>query len=197
MALGLLAAVGLGPLTTNGSPVDSPLGLALLAVGARPRQFGQAVAEESRSLPVSPTLTSQAIDTVATKESQQTVVGDDSMSGLAAMSTSQTVPEVTSAALMTSAAPVTFTAQTGSSPAGVVASPDGTRVYVANTGSNTVSVFNTATGATDRRQPQCRWNPIDFRGFLAQRVGDQRRRHPAVCGQHRQQHRVGDRHHHQ
>ena len=50
------------------------------------------------------------------------------------------------AALMTAAAPVTFTAQTGSSPAGVVASPDGTRMYVANTGSNTVSVINTATG---------------------------------------------------
>ena len=115
MVLGLLAAAGLGPPATNGPPVDSPLGLALLAVGARPRQFGQAGAEESRNLPVSPTLTSQM------------------------------VPEVTSAALMTSAAPVTFTAQTGSSPAGVVASPDGTRVYVADTGSNTVSVF-AATG---------------------------------------------------
>ena len=145
--LAALAAAGLGPLAPNGplTPVDSPLGLALLAVGARPRQFGQPAIEESRSLPVSPTLTSQAIDTVATKESQQTVVGDASMSGLAAMSTSQTVPEVTSAALMTSAAPVTFTAQTGSSPAGVVVS---------------------------------------------------RRRHPGVCGRHRQQHRVGDRHRH-
>ena len=130
MALGLLG--GLDPLTTNGSPVDSPLGLALMAVGARPRQFGQAVAEESRSLPVSPTLTSLAIDTIATKESQQTVVGDDSTFGLAAMSTSQTVSEVTSAA------PVT----TGSSPAGVVVSPDGKRVYVANTGSKTVSVID-------------------------------------------------------
>ena len=130
MALGLLG--GLDPLTTNGSPVDSPLGLALMAVGARPRQFGQAVAEESRSLPVSPTLTSLAIDTVATKESQQAVVGDASTFGLAAMSTSQTVSEVTSAA------PVT----TGSGPAGVVVSPDGKRAYVANTGSNTVSVIN-------------------------------------------------------
>ena len=36
---------------------------------------------------------------------------------------------------------------------------------------------------------------LDFRGFLAQRVGAQRRR-PDVCGQHRQRHRVGDQHHH-
>ena len=196
MVLGLLA--GLDPLTTNGSPVDSPLGLALMAVGARPRQFGQAGAEESRNLPVSPTLTSQAIDTVATKESQQAVVGDASTFGLAAMSAGQTVPEVTSAALMTSAAPVTFTGRpvaarpvwwraptapgcmwptpaatpcrcstptrvstptpvintvsVGSSPSALAISADGTRLYVANTGSNTVSVINinTATNTYQR-----------------------------------------------
>ena len=34
----------------------------------------------------------------------------------------------------------------GTTPSGVVVSPDGQRLYVANTGSNTVSVINTATG---------------------------------------------------
>ena len=145
--LGVLAS--LDPLATNGptTPVDSPVGLAMLAVGAR-RQFGQPAAEETRGLPVSSALTSQAIDTVATKESQQAVVGEASTFGLAAMSAGQTVPEVTSAALMTSAAPVTVLPQTGSSPAGVVVSPGGTRVYVANTGSNTVSVFNADPSVT-------------------------------------------------
>ena len=57
VVLAALATAGLGPLAPNGplTPVDSPLELALMAVGARPRQFGQAVAEETRSLAVSPT----------------------------------------------------------------------------------------------------------------------------------------------
>ena len=61
-ALRLLAS--LAPLTTNGplAPVDSPLELALAAVGTRARQFGQAVAEETRSQPdVESRLTSQNI----------------------------------------------------------------------------------------------------------------------------------------
>ena len=67
VVLGVLAS--LGPLATNGplTPVDSPVGLALMAVGAR-RQFGQAVAEETASLSSSPTLTSQSADTVATAD---------------------------------------------------------------------------------------------------------------------------------
>jgi YVTN family beta-propeller protein len=72
VVLAALATAGLGPLAPNGplTPVDSPLELALMAVGTRPRQFGQPVAEETQSLPVSPTLTSQAIDPVATAEQQ-------------------------------------------------------------------------------------------------------------------------------
>ena len=44
-----LATAGLGPLAPNDplTPVNSPLELALLAVGARPRPFGQAVKEEA------------------------------------------------------------------------------------------------------------------------------------------------------
>jgi YVTN family beta-propeller protein len=72
VVLAALATAGLGPLAPNGplTPVDSPLELALMAVGTRPRQFGQPTAEETQSLPVSPTLTSQAIDPVATAEQQ-------------------------------------------------------------------------------------------------------------------------------
>jgi YVTN family beta-propeller protein len=72
VVLAALATAGLGPLAPNGplTPVDSPLELALMAVGTRPRQFGQPMAEETQSLPVSPTLTSQAIDPVATAEQQ-------------------------------------------------------------------------------------------------------------------------------
>ena len=54
---------GLGPLPTDGplTPVDSPLGLALAAVGARPRQFGQGVDEETaKPTRCSSTLSSQA-----------------------------------------------------------------------------------------------------------------------------------------
>lgn len=65
IVLGVLAS--LGPLTTDGPmPVDSPLGLALMAVGARPRQVGQAGAEETRTLPFSSTLTSRSVDSEQT-----------------------------------------------------------------------------------------------------------------------------------
>ena len=69
LVLGVLASAGLGPLATNSpmTPVDSPVGWALMAVGAR-RQFGQAVADETASLSYSPTLTSQSADTVATAD---------------------------------------------------------------------------------------------------------------------------------
>ena len=48
-------------------------------------------------------------------------------------------------------------------------------MYVANTGSGTVSVINTATGQRDRRQPE---HLLDghLGGFLAQRAGAQPRR---------------------
>ncbi len=68
-------------------------------------------------------------------------------------------------------------------------------MYVANTGSNTVSVINTATGQTDRHQLEHLLDGHHGR-FLAQRAGTQRRRQTAVCGQHRQRHGVGDRHRH-
>ena len=61
VVLGVLAS--LDPLATNSptTPVDSPVGLAMLAVGAR-RQFGQPAAEETQGLAVSSALTSESID---------------------------------------------------------------------------------------------------------------------------------------
>ncbi len=113
---------GCGPGVDSGpgAPVESPALMALFA-GWR-RLSEQGLTDETKTVRSQPVLTSQS-------------EGGDGLAFAAE-----------TAALMTTAAPVTFTAQTGSSPAGVVASPDGTRVYVANTGSNTVSVFNTATG---------------------------------------------------
>ena len=80
----------------------------------------------------------------------------------------------------------------GSSPSALALGADG-RLYVANRGSNTVSVINTATNTAGRHEPQYLWHAIHFGGVLAQRVGDRPRR-PAVCGQHRQRHGVGDQH---
>ena len=51
-----------------------------------------------------------------------------------------------------SAAPDVFGTQTGSNPTGVVISADGTRIYVANTGSNTVSVIDNDTTSGDYKQ---------------------------------------------
>ena len=81
IVLAVLATGGLGPPAPNDplTPVDSPLELALMAVGTRARQFGQAVDEETGSRLVTPTLTSQAIDIVATTD-QQTVTAAPSAS---------------------------------------------------------------------------------------------------------------------
>jgi YVTN family beta-propeller protein/VCBS repeat-containing protein len=233
MMLGLLGAAGLGPLATNGplTPVDSPLGLALAAWGTRPRQFGQAVAEETRSQPASSTLTSLSVDgeqafaalaTAAAPNSAPnvaaqpvgipdpvtgvvtgTVVATDAdnnaltytvtdtptvgpstwatakgtvtinqatgaytytptqaarlAAGATALADTDTFTVTVSDGQQTTTAPVSvyvsptrFGNQTpitvGTSPSGVVVSPDGKRTYVANTGSNTVSVINTVTG---------------------------------------------------
>ena len=121
---GVLTAVGVNPLSDSGpgAPVESPALVALFA-GWR-RLSEQGLTDETKTVRSQPVLTSQSED------------GD----GLAFAAET--------AALMASAAPVTIAAQTGNSPAGVVVSPapNDPRIYVANTGSNTVSVFNTATG---------------------------------------------------
>ena len=65
VVLAALATAGLGPLASpNGplTPVDSPLELALLAVGARARPFGQLAIEETRSQPVGSALTGQSVE---------------------------------------------------------------------------------------------------------------------------------------
>lgn len=105
VVLAALARTGWAPLTPNGpaAPANSPLEMALLALGARPRPSGS-----------SPN--GQIADEVQT-------------SAAAAAPKLVTKPSI----------PV------GASPSGVVIGPDG-RMFVANTGSGTVSVINTATG---------------------------------------------------
>jgi hypothetical protein len=99
--LAALATAGLGPLAPNGplTPVDSPLELALMAVGARPRQFGQAVDEETRSPSVSPTLTSQTIDTFATADQQTFAAMATAPSALTVKAASRTKPDTTAPAV--------------------------------------------------------------------------------------------------
>ncbi|MGV0873602.1 beta-propeller fold lactonase family protein [Mycolicibacterium sp. XJ879] len=105
VVLAALARTGWAPLTPNSpaAPRNSPLEMALLALGARPRPFGS-----------SPN--GQIADEVQT-------------SAAAAAPRFVTKPSI----------PV------GVNPSGVVIGPDG-RMFVANTGSGTVSVINTATG---------------------------------------------------
>ena len=63
VVLAALSASGLGPLTSNGpaTPVDSPLGLALLAIGARTRQPGSS--QNLQSMSNAQTFTALAINT--------------------------------------------------------------------------------------------------------------------------------------
>ncbi|MGV0641985.1 Ig-like domain-containing protein [Mycolicibacterium sp. XJ2546] len=105
VVLAALARTGWAPLTPNSpaAPRNSPLEMALLALGARPRPFGSSpngqIADEVQ------TLTAAAAPRFVNKPS---------------------IP-------------------VGVNPSGVVIGPDG-RMFVANTGSGTVSVINTETG---------------------------------------------------
>ena len=128
---GVLTAVGVNPLSGNGpgAPVESPASLALFA-GWR-RLSEQGLTDQTKSVSSQPVLTSQSEDGYGLAFAAET----------AALMSAPPVPTVHVPNQDTG-----VSTQTGNSPAGVVASPDGTRVYVANTGSNTVSVFNTATG---------------------------------------------------
>ena len=215
----------LAPLTTNGplEPVDSPLGLALAAVGTRPRQFQQAVAENTASQSVAaPTLTSPSLDTEQTfaAAAMVTVVNSppsvptqpvgkpNAVTGVVTGTVIATDPDNDALTFTVSGNPtsgtVTLNPQTGAysysptttarlaaaqtqsvdtdtftvdvsdgqttttapvsvyvapirlqnqasiavgtTPSAALVSPDGQRLYVANTGSNTVSVINTGTG---------------------------------------------------
>lgn len=111
VVLAALGASGLGQLTTNdpSAPVDSPLGLAMLAIGARSRQTGSS--------------TTQSVD------------NSETFTALAAAVASAAPPK------FVSQAPIAV----GTNPSAVVIDPDG-RMFVANTGSASVSVINIATG---------------------------------------------------
>jgi YVTN family beta-propeller protein/VCBS repeat-containing protein len=62
--------LGLASSTTDGPPADSPLALALAALGTRPRQYGRSPIDGFQSLSESSTLTSLGIDTFDTAGQQ-------------------------------------------------------------------------------------------------------------------------------
>jgi YVTN family beta-propeller protein/VCBS repeat-containing protein len=112
VVLTAMARTGMDPLASNGplTPLDSPLELALFAIGARPRQSG-----------TSPN--GQSIDSALT------------FTALAVAAANAAPPR------FESKPPIAV----GVNPSGVVISADG-RMFVANTGSASISVINTATG---------------------------------------------------
>ena len=135
----VLTAVGLSPVSGNGpaAPVESPASLALFA-GWR-RLSEQGLTDETKTVSSQPVLTGQSEDGYALAFAAETAA----LMSAPTMSTEDVLNQ--DAALM-SAVLNDYTVTTGNSPAGVVTSPDGKRMYVANTGSNTVSVVNTASG---------------------------------------------------
>jgi YVTN family beta-propeller protein len=160
VVLAALATAGLGPLAPNGplTPVDSPLELALMAVGARPRQIGQGVDEETRSPSVSPTLTSQTIDTFATADQQTFAAMATAPSALtmkAAASPTKpdtTAPTVSFTAPATVSGTVTLSATAtdnagGSGVAGVQFKLDGANLGTEDTSSPYSMAWNTTTVA--------------------------------------------------
>ena len=92
----------------------------------------------------------------------------------------------------TSSYSVTNTITVGSQPSSVALGADG-RLYVANTGSGTVSVINTVTNTLVDTDPNALGTEFHFRGTLAQLGRVQPQWQPGLCRQ-RQRHRFGDRH---
>ena len=87
--------------------------------------------------------------------------------------------------IITASNTVTATIPVGIGPSGVAVTPDGSKVYVANSASNTVAVINTATQYGDRYDP---------RRQLALRRGGDPGRQQGLCRERARQDHVGDRH---
>ncbi len=159
--LNALAATGLGPQASNGpqTPVDSPLTLAMFAIGARSRLPGSSfngqsvetaqpftalTAEGAAAAP--PRFVSRPPIAVGTNPSAVVISADGRM--FVANTGSASVSVINTAnGQRIDANPNFFSTDisVGTSPSALALSPDGKRLYVANTGSGTVSVIDTAT----------------------------------------------------
>jgi YVTN family beta-propeller protein len=181
-----LALVGFGPLLGTGStdPVGSPLGLAALAWGTRPRfqellsgnpspdtprlnLTSQTVelAALSQAAPAIPELTNQADVTVQNNPAGVVIARNQAYVVNQGSNTVSVINTTTNA--------VTGTINVGTSPTAVTATPDVRYVYVANSGSGNVTVIDTATNTVRATikvgsSPQdVAVNPAGTRAYLA------------------------------
>jgi Bacterial Ig domain len=142
-----LVATGSGPLATDDPrvPFDSPLGLALMAVGTRPRQFEHAAAEGTGSLPASSTLTNQTIDGLVTGDLNAADVHGDQRALAEPSTTALSAPVTVDAASTPASAPSVFTQVKAATPQ---IQQSGRRSANPDTKAPTVSLTAPAAGAT-------------------------------------------------
>ena len=181
VVLAALATVGLGPLAANGPvlPADSPVGWALLAVGAR--RFGQPAIQETRNLPAIPTMTSQSIDGAATS----TAIASPA-------ATVNSVSVYLSSTHLENQASIAV----GTKPSGRVGKSRWPTAICRQHRQQHRFGDQHCHWPKDRRQPEQYLLDRHLGGLLARRAGTEPRRQTAVCGQHRQRHGVGDQHRH-
>lgn len=156
VVLAALATTGLTPLAPDGpvAPARSPLGMALLALGSRPRPYGSSL--NSQSTGTLATLAATAAPKFVTKPSipvgvnpSAAVIGPDGRMYVAntGSGTVSVIDTTTGQRIDASPTSSSTDIRVGALPSALALSHDGKRLYVANSGSATVSVIDTATYA--------------------------------------------------
>ncbi|WP_165604979.1 beta-propeller fold lactonase family protein [Mycolicibacterium elephantis] len=156
VVLAALATTGLTPPAPDGpvAPASSPLGMALLALGSRPRPYGSSL--NSQSTGTLATLAATAAPKFVTKPSipvgvnpSAAVIGPDGRMYVAntGSGTVSVIDTTTGQRIDASPTSSSTDIRVGALPSALALSHDGKRLYVANGGSATVSVVDTATYA--------------------------------------------------
>jgi YVTN family beta-propeller protein len=154
----VLAAVGFGPLPATGptGPVGSPLGLAALAWGTRPK-FDELLSGDPSLDAPTPVQTSQTVELDALTQAapampelinQTPVTVQNNPAGVVVARNQAYVANQgsnTVSVVDTATGIVARTITVGTAPTAVTASPDERFVYVANSGSGNVTVIDTTT----------------------------------------------------